>query len=119
MKHKFQWILLPSGILLLIAGLWIMLTYLWAGVVFLALSAIAIGVSAWYLTRCKRDIRDEMDDIFNSNGIAAVSNDLRAEFFYHGIDVYHDDLCAFLTKQLGRLMTNTACCTGNNRNFIF
>ena len=72
MKHKFQWILLPSGILLLIAGLWIMLTYLWAGVVFLALSAIVIGISIWYLTRCKRDIRDEMDDIFNSNGIAAT-----------------------------------------------
>lgn len=72
MKHKFQWILLPSGFLLLIAGLWILLTFLWAGVVFLALSAAVMGISIWYLTRCKRDIRDEMDDVFTSNGVAAT-----------------------------------------------
>lgn len=72
MKRKFQWIMLPAGILLLIAGLWIMLAYFWAGVVFLALSAAVIGVSVWYLVRCRRDVCDEMDDIFNSNGLAAT-----------------------------------------------
>ena len=97
MKHKFQWILLPSGILLLIAGLWIMLTYLWAGVVFLALSAIVIGISIWYLTRCKRDIRDEMDDIFTSNGVAATR-------LMNGVDVP-----AVIFDETGRILWgNTA-----------
>ena len=72
MKHKFQWVLIPAGFLLLIAGLWIMLTLFWAGVGFLAVSAIVIGISTWYLSRCKREIRDEMDDVFTSNGVAAT-----------------------------------------------